>query len=63
MTFPDKNFHCAFYLFEKQKYHIVGTVSNANRKFVEIIYIANTYIDDRSLSWLGTCTSVTKWRN
>jgi len=54
MTFLDKNFHCAFCLYDKQKYHTVGAVSKSNSKFVETdkIYTSNTYIDDRSLSGL-----------
>jgi len=43
---------------KKQKYHTVRTVPKSNRKIVESGKIDTPNIHDRSLSWLGTCTSI-----
>ena len=43
-----------------QKHHAVGTDQNVNKKIVERCKVdnPNTPIQDRSLSWLGTDTSI-----
>ena len=46
---------------KRKKYHSVGTITKSNIKIVgrgKIITL-NTQRHDRSLSWLGTCTSIT----
>jgi len=45
---------------KNKKYHTVGTVLKFRRKIVERgkIDIPDTQIYDRSLSWLGTGTSI-----
>ena len=45
---------------KNEKYHTVGTVPNSNSKFVERgkFDTSNTHIHDRTLSCLGTGTSV-----
>jgi hypothetical protein len=45
---------------KQEKYHTVGTISKSNIKIVERgkIDITNTQIHDRSLSCLGTGTSI-----
>jgi len=43
------------------KYHTIKRVPKSNRKIVErgkLNNTPNTQINDRSLSWLGTCTSI-----
>jgi len=47
---------------KNKKYHTVETVLKSNRKIVERgkIDTTNTQRHDRSLSWLGTGTSIKK---
>jgi len=49
---------------KNKKYHTEVTVPKCNRKIVEIgqIVVPNTHIDDHSLSWLGTGTSIKSGR-
>ena len=49
---------------KKQKYHTVGTIPKLTRKIQETgkIDTHKTHIHGRSLSWLGTDTSMQKWR-
>ena len=46
---------------KNQNYHTVGTVQSSNRKILERVKIntPNTQIHDRSLSSLGSYTSIT----
>jgi hypothetical protein len=45
---------------KNKKYHTVGTIPKSNIKIVErgIMYIPNTQMHDRLLSWLDTGTSI-----
>jgi hypothetical protein len=45
---------------KRKKYHSVGTITKSNIKIVgrDKIITLNTQRHDRSLSWLGTCTSI-----
>jgi len=47
---------------KNKKYHTVGTLSKSNRKIVERrkIDTLKIQINDCSLSWLGTGTSINK---
>ena len=47
---------------KNEKYHTVGTIPKSNIKILERgkIDTPNTQIQDRSLSWFGTGTSI-KW--
>jgi hypothetical protein len=48
-----------------KKYHSVGSVPRSNLKIVAIdkIYTPNTPVHDYSLSWLGSDTSVPKFKS
>jgi len=53
-------FYECIYKMENKKYHTVGIVPKSNIKIIERgkIDTPNTKIHDRSLSWLGTGTSI-----
>jgi hypothetical protein len=48
---------------KKKKKNNVGTIPKSNRKIVERgnIDILSTQTHDRSLTWLGTGTSIKSW--